>query len=213
MSGFFSRLFGGGAKRASGDVETAAGLVERLMADLVEKAGLNFELSMTSTGEAPEEDISVEVTGEDEDLLLENEGALLDSFQLFVKRALQHHLPDSRANVSFDCRGFREEADRALVELAERLKERALEQGRAVYLRALPPKDRKVVHQHLSSDDRIRSRSVGEGLYKKIKIYPTKLASDSSDVGDQDAEFRPPRRNGNRRDASGGPGEAAPAAT
>jgi spoIIIJ-associated protein len=52
----------------------------------------------------------------------------------------------------------------------------ALEQGRSVYYRALPPKERKIVHQYLAQDPRIKSRSLGDGLYKKIKIYPVKSA-------------------------------------
>ena len=58
--------------------------------------------------------------------------------------------------------------------LAEKLKNRAIDQGKSVYLRALPPKDRKIIHQFLANDDRVKSRSVGDGLYKKIKIYPNK---------------------------------------
>jgi spoIIIJ-associated protein len=174
MSGFFSKIFGVGRKKDFVEAEGASVAVERLLATLIEKTGLEIEAQVTSTGTAPEEEISVEFSGPDQDFLLEKEGALLDSFQLFVKRALQHQISESRANVTLDCDGFREATNRSLVELAERLKERALEQGRAVYLRALSPKDRKVIHQHLATDDRVRSRSVGEGLYKKIKIYPTK---------------------------------------
>jgi spoIIIJ-associated protein len=50
----------------------------------------------------------------------------------------------------------------------------AVERGKPVYFRALTPKDRKTVHQYLAQDGRVKSRSVGEGLYKKIKIYPNK---------------------------------------
>lgn len=202
MAGFFSRLFGGGKQEASDQAQSAAEIVESLMYGLIERMGLDLDVSITASGSAPEEEISVELTGHDEDFLTEKEGALLDAFQLFIKRSMQHHLPDSRANVSFDSKGFREEANRSLVELAERLKERALEQGRPVYLRALAPKDRKVVHQHLASDDRVKSRSVGEGLFKKIKIYPTKGA-DSSDQDDSEGEGRGGRRRGGRGDGRG----------
>ena len=44
-------------------------------------------------------------------------------------------------------------------------------------MRALAPKDRKTVHQHLAGDERVRSRSIGEGLFKKVKIYPAKSAA------------------------------------
>ena len=180
MSGFFSKLFGGSAKSKAVDGGSAVALVEAIMGELLDKAGLNLEMNVTSTGAEPEEEIHVELSGEDEDFLTEREGALLDSFQLFAKRALQHRLSESRANVTFDCNGFREEANRSLVDLAEKLKERALEQNRAVYLRALSPKDRKVIHQHLAGDERVESRSVGEGLYKKIKISPIRAEGDGN---------------------------------
>ncbi len=177
MSGFFSKLFGGKKKESSGEsrsygaADSAQALVESTMEGLIERAGLDLSFEVRETAQ---DELLVEISGPDEDLLTEKEGALLDAFQLFFKRVTQHQLPDSRVNVSFDCNGYRDESSKALVELAERLKEKALEQGRSVYLRALPPKDRKVVHQHLANDERVRSRSVGDGLFKKIKIYPVK---------------------------------------
>ena len=189
MSGFFSKLFGGTAKKKAAAPltgGTAISLVEDVMTGLVERAHLDIQFDVRSEMNGETEEIMVELSGADENLVTEKEGALLDAFQLFVKRVLQHQLADLKANVSFDSNGFRLESNRSLVELAEKLKEKALEQGRSVYLRALPPKDRKVVHQHLASDDRVRSRSVGEGLYKKIKIYPVKAQGPSagSDMDD-----------------------------
>ncbi len=199
MSGFFSKLFGGGAKKktsliAASTGGTAISLVEDVMTGLVERAHLDILFDVRSEMNGEIEEITVELSGADEDLVTEKEGALLDAFQLFIKRVLQHQLADLKANVSFDSNGFRSESNRSLVELAEKLKEKALEQGRSVYLRALPPKDRKVVHQHLASDDRVRSRSVGEGLYKKIKIYPVKSTGPSAG---QDMDDEANDRNGN----------------
>ena len=133
----------------------------------------------------------VEFSGEDEGLLKEKEGQLLDSVQLFITRVLQHRMPDNKVNVEMDCGGYREEANQELIDLAEKLKEIALARKKSVYIRALPPKDRKVVHQYLADDTRVRSRSIGDGLYKKIKIYPANLkpgkGSASSDSDQQEA--------------------------
>lgn len=170
MTGFFSKLFGGKKKAAV----PAVTLVQDTLAGLIDKAQLDLDVDVQSENVNGVEEIRVELSGVDEMMLTEREGALLDAFQLFAKRMLQHQLPEARVNVSFDSNGYREETNRSLVELADRLKEKALEQGRSVYLRALPPKDRKIVHQYLANDDRVRSRSVGDGLYKKIKIYPVK---------------------------------------
>lgn len=179
MTGFFSKLFGGKKKDANSISATsgsALDLVRNIMQGLIERSHLDLTTDIRSDMNGDVEEITVELSGGDEALLTEKEGALLDSFQLFIKRALQHQMPEAKVNVNFDSNNFREESSRSLVELADRLKEKALEQGRSVYLRALPPKDRKIVHQHLAGDERVRSRSVGDGLYKKIKIYPVKNA-------------------------------------
>jgi spoIIIJ-associated protein len=180
MSGFLSKLFGGGKKKSS-EADSTIGLVEEVLQGLIERGALDLSYEVNSHMNGEIEEINIELTGNDEKLLIEKEGALLDSLQLFIKRVVQHQLPDARVNVNFDSNGYREESNRSLLDLADKLKERALEQGRSVYLRALPPKDRKVIHQYLANDERVRSRSVGEGLYKKIKIYPVKNAGASQD--------------------------------
>ncbi len=183
---FFKRLFGGKKDSPVGsEVET---LIRTTLDGLIKKG--NFELSYeitADTDEKGEPHISVELRGKDENLLRENEGQMIEALQLFLKRILQHHLPEDRTNVVIDSNGYLAESSAALVELAEKLKGVALEKGKPVYFRALPPKDRKVIHQYLAGDERVKSRSIGEGIYKKIKIYPVKGAH-SEDSAHADAE-------------------------
>ncbi len=183
MSGFFSKLFG--AKKKS-EPAAALGLAENAMTGIIEKGNFALKFTVASHGEKDREEITFNLEGDDSDLLTEKEGALLDSIQMFIKRVIQHQLPESRVEVHFDCNGYREEANKSLVELAEKLRDRALEQGRSVYFRALHPKDRKVVHQYLASDERVRSRSVGDGLFKKIKIYPVKSSKNEGQADTAD---------------------------
>ena len=168
MGGFLSRLFGGGKKK-----HVAVDLIEETLHGIMERSGLDLSFDVKKGKE--DNEFFVEFFGEDEEELKDREGQLLDALQLFLTRVLQHQLPDAKVNLDFDCNGFREEANRGLVDLAEKLKEVALAKKKSVYFRALPPKDRKIVHQHLADDDRVRSRSVGDGLYKKIKIFPADM--------------------------------------
>jgi|SRR6185312_2197379 len=174
MSGFFSKLFGGKKKEGSNEVEA---LVHTTVEGLLEKGGfeLAFEIN-SSLDEKGESQLTIELSGADEEILKDKEGQMIDSIQLFLKRVVQHHFPEDRTNIVIDCNGYREESSQALIELADKLKEVALEKGKSVYFRALPPKDRKIIHQYLANDERVRSRSIGEGLFKKIKIYPVKSA-------------------------------------
>lgn len=166
---FLNKIFGGKKKEIA--AESSAGLVESVLAELVKASNLDLEYEVS---DEKDDGIFVELSGPDEEMLTAKEGQLLDSIQLFLQRVLQHQRPDDRSNVEVDCAGYREKANSELIELADKLKDIALTKGKSVYFRALPPKDRKVVHQYLAEDGRVRSRSVGDGHFKKIKIYPTK---------------------------------------
>lgn len=187
MSGFFSKFFGGkkedGSGSESGNGRTQGGgdylpepLIEETLDGILSRSGLDLTYDLSLVESDGETKVTVELNGGDEELLTEDNGELLDAMQLLVKRVLQHKLPDLKVEVYVDSNGYRDQMQQELVELADRLKEKCLNSGKSQYIRALPPKDRKVVHQHLATDERVRSRSVGEGLFKKIKIYPAKLA-------------------------------------
>lgn len=179
MSGFFKKLFGGTKKTEENEVEA---LVKDSLEGLFSngKFDLSYDVHF-ETDEAGEHKLSIEIDGADEELMKEKEGQLIDAIQLFLQRVVQHHFPEDKTKISIDCGGYREESNQALVELAEKLKGIALEKGKSVYFRALPPKDRKVIHQYLANDARVRSRSIGDGLFKKIKIYPVKNNSSKNE--------------------------------
>lgn len=167
MTGLFGKLFGGKKKKADGP----EGVVDEILGQVIELAGfeLSYDIKTLEDGT-----LHVDLFGKDEEMLTYKEGQLLDALQLYVRRAVQHQGPEDGINVNLDCANFREQADAALVALAEKLKGIALDKGKPVYFRALPPKDRKVIHQYLADDGRVKSRSIGEGHFKKIKIYPVK---------------------------------------
>lgn len=176
--GFFSKLFGGKSKSASSQVEA---LVQKTLEGIIEKA--EFDLSFEMNSEKEEDGssvLSIQFSGADEEMLKDKKGQMLDALQLFLKRVVQHNYPEDKTNIMVDCGGYRDETANALIERAENLKQICIEQGKSVYYRALPPKDRKVVHQYLAKDPRIKSRSLGDGLYKKIKIYPAKASTNAS---------------------------------
>lgn len=168
MAGFLSKIFGGNKKT---DLDS---VIEETVTGILEKGGFDLAYNLDIDKKEDVTEIKIEFSGADEELLKDYKGQLLDAFQLIIKRVVQHNFPDVVTNINVDCGGFRSESEAALIERAEHLKTIALEQGKSVYYRALPPRERKVVHQYLAQDIRIKSRSLGDGLYKKIKIFPAK---------------------------------------
>lgn len=182
--GFFSKLFG--TKSSSPEDNSVKSLIEETISGIIEKGQfeLDFEVVVENL-DNNEVNYRVEFSGNDEELLKDKKGQMLDAIQLLIKRVVQHNFPDDKSNLTVDCGGYRDENAQALIERAENLKAICIEQGKAVYYRALPPKDRKIVHQYLAQDVRIKSRSLGDGLYKKIKIYPAKGNSASQDANQE----------------------------
>lgn len=166
--GIFSKIFGLGGDNNKKNSERID-LLQDLLEKLIDKADLDITFEINN-GE--NENILVEFSGDDSEKLTEKEGQLLEAIQFYCRRALQHNLPEEAIHLNFDCNGFRQRADEELIELADKLKGIALAKNKSVYFRALPPKDRKIIHQHLAQDERVKSKSVGEGLYKKIKVFP-----------------------------------------
>ena len=174
MGNFFTKLFGGSKKI---DID---GVVETTINGILEHGNFNLSYNLNVSKDAEMTVVDIDFAGDDEELLKENKGQLLDAFQTFIKRVLQHNFSEINTQVNVDSGGFRAETESALIERAEHLKLIAIEQGKSVYYRALPPKERKIVHQYLAKDARVKSRSLGDGLYKKIKIFPVKLGESNT---------------------------------
>ena len=180
MKGFLGKLFGGSEKGS-----TESGPTE-LVADVLETVvnAASLDLSFDVVVDSDSSDINVEFYGDDEGLLLNKDGQLLDAFQLYIKRVVQHQYPEDRINVNLDCDNFKERMNKSLIKLADKLKGIALDKEKVVYFRALPPRKRRIVHQYIAEDKRVSSHSVGDGFFKKIKIYPNnESASKDAEAG------------------------------
>ncbi len=160
----FKKLFKGKEKKPSV-------LVEQILQDLLEKGGFLLSVEIR---EINGEEIFVDIFGEDEGLLKTKEGRLLLALQTYLNRVVQHHFFGQSVFVRLDSGNFFEEKEQRLLDLADKLKQKALSTGRPVYIKkALSPFQRRKVHQFLTEDGEVRTSSVGEGFYKNICITPS----------------------------------------
>lgn len=178
---FFKKLFGSDSKENL----DPRGFVEETAKALIEKAGWELDVTVTQETRDEQNTLVVDFFGADEKLICEREGQYLEAIQIFLKRVLQNRFPEDHSYITVDAAGFSEANQKELEQLADRLRQSVLSKKRPVYCRALPPKDRKIIHQYLSTDNRIRTKSVGEGTFKKIKIF---LAQSGDDVASTASE-------------------------
>lgn len=71
-----------------------------------------------------------------------------------------------------DLNGHKRRRRRALVQLAQRLAQQAVETHRTVVLEPMPPDERRVIHLALRDHPRVRTESVGVGERRKVTIIP-----------------------------------------
>lgn len=127
--------------------------------------------------------LNCHLTGEYEEVLTGSDGRTLDSMQYLLRKMISRRLPD-RMMLALDAGDFRERRAEELKERARQLAEEVKETGKTQAIPALNPAERREVHMVLQEDKAIRSRSVGEGLFKKVLIYkPGKGSKPSSRKG------------------------------
>jgi spoIIIJ-associated protein len=123
--------------------------------------------------------VACRISGEHQEVLVGNDGRTLDSLQYLLRKIMSRHLPD-RMMLSLDVGDYRERRAQELKERALELADQVKADGKTQAIAALNPSERRVVHMMLQDDKDIRSRSVGEGLFKKVLIYkPGKKKSGS----------------------------------
>jgi ATP-dependent RNA helicase RhlE len=74
-----------------------------------------------------------------------------------------------------DSRGRRPRADdpkreENLLQMVEKMKQQVLTSGEAVVLKPMDSRERRLVHQYLSDDNKVKTTSLGDGRLKKIEI-------------------------------------------
>lgn len=108
--------------------------------------------------------------GEYEENLAGPDGKVLDSLQYVLRKVVSRKV-EERLRISINVGSFREKRLEDLKAKAAELAALVKADGKTQVLPGLNPSERRVIHMFFQDDKEIRSRSVGEGLFKKILIY------------------------------------------
>lgn len=154
-------------KEAAAEVSPES--LEIVKNELLQLVGL---MGFPSTLEVEAEGLSVACTlrGDYEENLTGTDGKVLDSLQYILRKVISRKVPE-RLRISINIGDFRERRLEELKVRAVQLAAQVKEDGKTQVLPALNPSERRVIHMILQEDKGIRSRSVGDGLFKKILIY------------------------------------------
>ena len=152
--------------------------IEDFLDDLFKCCGFSLSCDVEILKE--EGRVYIDLYGKDEDLLVEQYGRLLQSLQIYLSGVLQNRLKtEDPFQIIVDSQGYMEHFEQDLMDLAHRLKREVLKRKRPVMIkRPLNAFYRRKIHQDLTKDGRVETKSIGEGAFKKIKISPVRKKYD-----------------------------------
>ena len=121
--------------------------------------------------DADEDEVLLNVEGEDMGLLIGRHGATLDAIQLVVAIAANRTANDG-ARVIVDAEGYRQRHRQMVEERALKLAEEAVASGNEVVVPDLKPYERRLMHLALKDNPTVETYSEGEGDDRVLVISP-----------------------------------------
>jgi spoIIIJ-associated protein len=118
-----------------------------------------------------EDRLSLGIDAEDPGLLIGKQGQTLEALQYLLTKMIAKKAR-RKVRVFIDIESYRARHQEALTQLAIKSGEKAKKSGKPITLNPMNPHDRRIVHLALQGDMEVKTMSRGEGLYKKVVVYP-----------------------------------------
>jgi spoIIIJ-associated protein len=95
--------------------------------------------------------------------------------QFLLNRIVNKSRPEP-VFITLDTEGYRQRHVNYLRSMALRIGQKARRTGQAISLEKMNPYDRRIVHLALKNENGLSTKSIGEGIYKKVIIVPRKAS-------------------------------------
>lgn len=139
----------------------------KVLREILDHMGVDAEVSAFDDGER----IILDAHGPESGLVIGKKGATLDALQYVVNR-IMFKRPQEGPQVVVDAEGYRGRREDSLVDMARRLAEKAVKTNRPVPVEPMSAHDRRIVHMALVDHGGVTTESEGEGLFRRVVIFP-----------------------------------------
>ena len=135
------------------------------------KLDLQVSVSVAHGGEPPLAEVLADLSGRDQDLLLERGGELLQAIEHLALRALRLD-PPWQEKILLDSGGYRALRMEELRMMARTAAERVIASRQPLTLNPMSARDRRLVHLALQGVRGIRTESTGAADRRQVVIHP-----------------------------------------
>ena len=161
-------------------VEDVKNHLEEFLSGLTDAFGFEGPVTVDES----EDGLTGQVAGQ-HGLMVGPKGRTLDAIQELARVSSSRKVPNS-IRIKVDVGGYRAQRTAALAEFARKAADSAVEKSVEVALDPMSAADRKAVHDALSEDDRVETRSVGTDPRRKVLVVPAAQETGGQD-GDSDS--------------------------
>jgi spoIIIJ-associated protein len=130
-------------------------------------------IETTVSAEQSDGKISLSIEGDTSGLLIGRKGKTLDALQYIVNKIV-NKTSDKKIRVVVDSENYRHRRIESLNQLALKIGAKVKKYNKSFTTNLLNPHDRRIIHLALKDDERLDTRSRGEGLLKKVVVIPKK---------------------------------------
>jgi spoIIIJ-associated protein len=143
--------------------ETAKQILEGILALI--------PIETSVSGKQSDGKISLNIEGDSSGILIGRKGKTLDALQYIVNMAV-NKTSEKKIRVEIDSENYRQKRVESLTQLALNIGDKAKKFKKPFTTSLLNPQERRIVHLALKEDEKLETKSRGEGILKKVVIKP-----------------------------------------
>ena len=113
--------------------------------------------------------LKININGEDSKTLIGYRGEVLNSLQVILN-SIANKDAKEKIRIILNVSNYREKREKSLEELAVKLSKTVLKTGKSITLEPMMAYERKIIHNRLQSNSRVKTYSIGEEPYRKVVI-------------------------------------------
>ncbi len=152
------------------EISTFVGSIEDVVRKIV--IGMGVDAKVEAYEESDKKIYVNIIAEEDAAILIGRKGSTLDSIQFVVSLiALKILGEDSEYHVLVDVAGYRNKREQTLKDLALYTASQVKRYKKSKSLEPMNPYERRIIHMTLQSDNEIETKSDGDGVYKKVRVF------------------------------------------
>jgi len=134
---------------------------------LIELSRLDITVSIS----IEEDRANVQLSGRDVPMLLAHNAELLDAFEYITNRAFGRELGQG-VRIHFDSDGYRSAREAELRLMALKAAEKVKLTKTSFSFEPMSASERRIIHTTLIDDASVRTESQGDGMNRKVTIFP-----------------------------------------